>query len=160
MPGKTTLLNHILANDGGIPRRRDRQRYRRRSTSTPALSPTAALPKPTTSSRSPTAASAVRFRTTLPTSCRASPIRATSITSSSRASGICEPIPIAYTISSFCDEARWAASPKLALDNIVAVVDCARMYDEFNGGRDLLAEDIDEDDIESLLIQQIEFCPR
>ena len=51
-----------------------------------------------------------------------------------------------------------AASPKLALDNIVAVVDCARMYDEFNGGRDLLAEDIDEDDIESLLIQQIEFC--
>ena len=45
--------------------------------------------------------------------------------------------------------------PKLALDNIVAVVDCARMYDEFNGGRDLLAEDIDEDDIESLLIQQI-----
>lgn len=40
----------------------------------------------------------------------------------------------------------------------MAVVDCARMYDEFNGGRDLLAEDIDEDDIESLLIQQIEFC--
>ena len=32
------------------------------------------------------------------------------------------------------------------------------MYDEFNGGRDLLEEDIDEDDIESLLIQQIEFC--
>lgn len=53
---------------------------------------------------------------------------------------------------------RWAGEPKLALDNIVAVVDCARMYDEFNGGRDLLAEDIDEDDIESLLIQQIEFC--
>ena len=32
------------------------------------------------------------------------------------------------------------------------------MYDEFHGGRDLLADDIDEDDIESLLIQQIEFC--
>ena len=74
------------------------------------------------------------------------------------ASGICEPIPIAYTISSFCDEAKVGGEPKLALDNIVAVVDCARMYDEFNGGRDLLAEDIDEDDIESLLIQQIEFC--
>ena len=74
------------------------------------------------------------------------------------ASGICEPIPIAYTISSFCDEAKVSGEPKLALDNIVAVVDCARMYDEFNGGRDLLAEDIDEDDIESLLIQQIEFC--
>ena len=74
------------------------------------------------------------------------------------ASGICEPIPIAYTISSFCDAAKVEGEPKLALDNIVAVVDCARMYDEFNGGRDLLAEDIDEDDIESLLIQQIEFC--
>ena len=32
------------------------------------------------------------------------------------------------------------------------------MYDEFNGGKDLLEDDIDEDDIESLLIQQIEFC--
>ena len=74
------------------------------------------------------------------------------------ASGICEPIPIAFTISNFCDQEKVGGEPKLALDNIVAVVDCARMYDEFNGGRDLLAEDIDEDDIESLLIQQIEFC--
>ena len=74
------------------------------------------------------------------------------------ASGICEPIPIAYTISNFCDQSRYNGSAPLALDNIIAVVDCARMYDEFHGGRDLLADDIDEDDIESLLIQQIEFC--
>ena len=74
------------------------------------------------------------------------------------ASGICEPVPIAYTISSFCDEEKVGGEPKLALDNIVAVVDCARMYDEFHGGRDLLADDIDEDDIEALLISQIEFC--
>ena len=74
------------------------------------------------------------------------------------ASGICEPVPIAYTISAFCDEEKVGGAPKLALDNIVAVVDCARMYDEFHGGRDLLAEDIDEDDIEALLISQIEFC--
>ncbi len=74
------------------------------------------------------------------------------------ASGICEPVPIAYTISAFCDQEKVGGEPKLALDNIVAVVDCARMYDEFNGGRDLLTDDIDEDDIESLLIQQIEFC--
>ena len=74
------------------------------------------------------------------------------------ASGICEPVPIAYTISAFCDEEKVGGSPKLALDNIVAVVDCARMYDEFHGGRDLLADDIDEDDIEALLISQIEFC--
>ena len=74
------------------------------------------------------------------------------------ASGICEPVPIAYTISAFCDEEKVGGAPKLALDNIVAVVDCARMYDEFHGGCDLLAEDIDEDDIEALLISQIEFC--
>ena len=74
------------------------------------------------------------------------------------ASGICEPVPIAYTISAFCDEEKVGGAPRLALDNIVAVVDCARMYDEFHGGRDLLADDIDEDDIEALLISQIEFC--
>ena len=74
------------------------------------------------------------------------------------ASGICEPVPIAYTISDFCDAEKVGGQPKLALDNIVAVVDCKRMYDEFEGGRKLLADDIDEDDIESLLIQQIEFC--
>ena len=74
------------------------------------------------------------------------------------ASGICEPVPIAYTISDFCDAEKVGGQPKLDLDNIVAVVDCKRMYDEFEGGRKLLADDIDEDDIESLLIQQIEFC--
>ncbi len=74
------------------------------------------------------------------------------------ASGICEPIPIAYTISSFCDQSAYEGHAPLALDNIVAVVDCARMFDEFSGGRALLAEDIEEDDVENLLIQQIEFC--
>lgn len=74
------------------------------------------------------------------------------------ASGICEPIPIAYTISNFCDQTNNDGEAPLDLDNIVAVVDCARMYDEFNGGKDLLRDDIDEDDIESLLIQQLEFC--
>ena len=75
------------------------------------------------------------------------------------ASGICEPIPIAYTISSFCDQTQYGGAPApLALDNIVAVVDAARMVEEFAGGKDLLDEDIDEEDIEALLIQQIEFC--
>lgn len=73
------------------------------------------------------------------------------------ASGICEPIPIAYTISSICDQTKGGTAP-LDLDNIVAVVDCARMYDEFNGGHALFSDDIEEDDVESLLIQQIEFC--
>ena len=73
------------------------------------------------------------------------------------ASGICEPIPIAFTIDNFCkQEARRGLD--IDLDNIIAVVDSARMFDQFHGGRDLLADDIDEDDIEALLIQQIEFC--
>ncbi len=74
------------------------------------------------------------------------------------ASGICEPIPIAYTISAFCDQEKNGGNAPLALDNIVAVVDSKRMFDEFNGGHDLVEGEIDEDDIESLLIQQIEFC--
>ena len=74
------------------------------------------------------------------------------------ASGICEPIPIAYTISALCDDERYGDSAPLALDNIVAVVDCARMLEEFDSGRDLLEDEIDEEDIEALLIQQIEFC--
>ena len=73
------------------------------------------------------------------------------------ASGICEPIPIAFTIDNFCKQMS-AQGISVQLDNIIAVVDCARMFDEFNGGEDLLEEDIDEDDIEALLIQQLEFC--
>lgn len=75
------------------------------------------------------------------------------------ASGICEPIPITYNISAFCNQSQHSSKHShVSLDNIIAVVDCARMYDEFNGGKALLASDIKEDDIESLLIQQIEFC--
>lgn len=145
------------------------------------------------------------------------------------ASGICEPMPIAYTISDFCDwsqgkypqdveeeegeepgeeeeygedaapndfdlgnlegseygdaedfgsldaddadafanfdpnsseeytEIRVSDVPMM-LDNVIAVVDCARMFDEFNGGKDLVEPDATEDDIANLLINQIEFC--
>ena len=73
------------------------------------------------------------------------------------ASGICEPIPIAFTIDNFCKQEAMRGL-EIDLDNIIAVVDSARMFDQFNGGRDLLADDIDEEDIEALLIQQIEFC--
>ena len=74
------------------------------------------------------------------------------------ASGICEPMPIAYTISEFCDEKTAGGEAALHLDNIVAVVDCARMVDEFSCGKRLLNDDLDEDDIESLLVEQLEFC--
>ena len=73
------------------------------------------------------------------------------------ASGICEPVPIAFTIDNFCKEES-ARGVNIVMDNIIAVVDCARMFDEFGGGENLLAEDIDEEDLEALLIQQIEFC--
>ena len=73
------------------------------------------------------------------------------------ASGICEPVPIAFTIDDFCRRERERGFA-VTLDNVILVVDCARMLDEFNNGEDLLDEDIDEEDIEALLIQQIEFC--
>ncbi|MDO4796816.1 MAG: GTP-binding protein [Coriobacteriales bacterium] len=73
------------------------------------------------------------------------------------ASGICEPIPIAFTIDNFCKQEA-ERGLDIDLDNIIAVVDSKRMFDQFNGGRDLLDDDIDEEDIEALLIQQIEFC--
>lgn len=76
------------------------------------------------------------------------------------ASGICEPIPIAQTISMMDGSAEDQGIPRICrLDNIVAVVDALRMASEFNCGGNLLEKDnIEEDDIENLLIQQIEFC--
>lgn len=73
------------------------------------------------------------------------------------ASGICEPIPIAQSITML--DGSYDERAKIArLDNIVSVVDVARMADEFGCGENLVKEDIDEEDIENLLIQQIEFC--
>lgn len=75
------------------------------------------------------------------------------------ASGICEPIPITYSISAFCEQSQHTTSlSRPHLDNIVAVVDCARMFEEFHNGTDLLDPNIKGNDIKSLLIQQIEFC--
>ena len=75
------------------------------------------------------------------------------------ASGICEPIPIAQTIVAMQDAYKQYKMPELCyLDSIVSVVDAKRMVDEFTKGSDLLNENIDEDDIENLVIQQIEFC--
>ena len=65
------------------------------------------------------------------------------------ASGVCEPMPIAQAIEQI---------EIGKLDNVVGVVDASRLVDEFEGGDSLLKKDIDEEDIESLLVQQIEFC--
>ena len=75
------------------------------------------------------------------------------------ASGICEPLPIAQTISFLEDQLEKQAGRKICrLDNVVTVVDALRLVDEFGSGRDLEKDDLDEEDIENLLIQQIEFC--
>ena len=73
------------------------------------------------------------------------------------ASGICEPGPIAQTICSIPQMVPdMAVQPRL--DAIVTVVDALRMKDEFGSGLSLRRPDIDEEDIENLVIQQIEFC--
>lgn len=75
------------------------------------------------------------------------------------ASGICEPIPIAQTISMLDGSYNDPKIPKICrLDNIVSVVDAARLSTEFGCGGTLLSDNIDEEDIENLIIQQIEFC--
>lgn len=75
------------------------------------------------------------------------------------ASGICEPIPIAQTICALEDAYADYNMPKQCyLDSIISVVDAKRLSDEFNQGGDLLNDHLDEEDIENLVIQQIEFC--
>ena len=64
-------------------------------------------------------------------------------------SGVCEPMPIAQAIETIENG---------YLDNVVSVVDAKRLVDEFSEGAQLLKKDMGEEDIESLLVQQIEFC--
>lgn len=76
------------------------------------------------------------------------------------ASGICEPAPIAQTISTYPQViAPEALVNGIArLDAIVTVVDALRMRDEFGLGDELKKRDLDDEDLASLVIQQIEFC--
>ena len=75
------------------------------------------------------------------------------------ASGICEPEPIARTISTIPRmNPKYTEFGTPRLDCIVTVVDALRMQSEFSCGGDLERKDIGDEDIENLLIQQIEFC--
>ena len=75
------------------------------------------------------------------------------------ASGICEPAPIAQTICSIPQLGpEYVEEGTPVLDCVVSVVDALRLKDEFNSGSDLLKKNIDDEDIENLVIQQIEFC--
>lgn len=75
------------------------------------------------------------------------------------ASGICEPGPIAGSICMLDGTDRNSQIPAVAyLDSITTVVDAKRMADEFGSGKSLLNKDLEEDDIENLLVEQIEYC--
>jgi len=75
------------------------------------------------------------------------------------ASGICEPIPIVQSITLVSDASEEYNLPSICrLDNVVSVVDCLRLSKEFGCGDDLVKEHIEDEDIENLIIQQIEFC--
>lgn len=75
------------------------------------------------------------------------------------ASGICEPAPIARTICAYPDLVpAYKRKDTPRLDAILTVVDALRMRDEFGCGDSLRKPDLEEDDLESLVIQQIEFC--
>lgn len=65
------------------------------------------------------------------------------------ASGVCEPMPIAQAIEQIDNG---------YIDGIISIVDAMRMATEFDEGNALLKKDLDEEDIESLLVQQVEFC--
>ena len=74
------------------------------------------------------------------------------------ASGICEPMPIVQTIAMMDGTVKDSEIPPVVrLDGVVTVVDALRLRDEFANGERLM-EDTDEDDIENLLVEQIEFC--
>ena len=77
------------------------------------------------------------------------------------ASGICEPAPIAQTICSYSSMLPASTAPIPHLDAIVTVVDALRLRDEFMeqlsgiGNRD---SNFENDNLASLIIEQIEFC--
>ena len=75
------------------------------------------------------------------------------------ASGICEPAPIAQTISTMRNMGpKYVSNGIPSLDCIVTVVDALRMQSEFAGGEKLTRKNLTEDDIENLIIEQVEFC--
>ena len=75
------------------------------------------------------------------------------------ASGICEPAPIAQTISVYPQMyPEYAEEGVAKLDAVVTVCDALRLRDEFAEGTDLTRGNLGEDDLASLVIQQVEFC--
>ena len=77
------------------------------------------------------------------------------------ASGMSEPAPLIQTIEVLSDATkRYNLPTTVRLDNVVSVVDACRLVDEFGSGKDLVQKEYDEEDVESLIIEQIEFCTK
>ena len=75
------------------------------------------------------------------------------------ASGICEPVPIAQTITYMEEEFDRQKLPKFyTLDSIISVTDALRLTDEFGCGEALKETEREEENLENLVIQQLEFC--
>ena len=75
------------------------------------------------------------------------------------ASGICEPVPIAQTITYMENEFKQQGLPRFYyLDAIISVTDALRLKDEFSYGEYLPQTERGEENLENLVIQQIEFC--
>ena len=75
------------------------------------------------------------------------------------ASGICEPVPIAQTITYMEHEFEQQKLPRFYyLDAIISVTDALRLRDEFGCGDSLKEAERGEENLENLVIQQIEFC--
>ena len=75
------------------------------------------------------------------------------------ASGICEPVPIAQTITYMENEFARQGLPRFYyLDAIISVTDALRLKDEFSYGEYLPQTERGEENLENLVIQQIEFC--
>lgn len=75
------------------------------------------------------------------------------------ASGICEPEPIAQTLCSIPSlGGMYTQYGTCRLDCITTVVDALRLQSEFSCGDNLTRKGMDEEDIENLIVQQIEFC--
>ena len=75
------------------------------------------------------------------------------------ASGICEPVPIAQTITYMEQEFAKQGLPRFYyLDAIISVTDALRLKDEVSYGEYLPKTERGEENLENLVIQQIEFC--
>ncbi|WP_100400659.1 GTP-binding protein [Bacillus sp. FJAT-44742] len=77
--------------------------------------------------------------------------------------GVSEPIPVAQTFSYLDDEMGIDLSEQCRLDTMVTVVDANRFWEDYSSGETLIdrkqnADEEDERDVVDLLIDQVEFC--